>query len=82
MLLLEDPLAFYHQRGVFRAKEWAFMLIQWNRAGFRMSDRCVVLPGSVVRPASKGKFWEYDPVNKNLIPSYDQSSIAKVYCEN
>ncbi len=34
-----------------------------------MGDRCVVLRGNVVESASKGKFWQYDPVNKNLILS-------------
>ena len=63
------PLGFYLENGVSNAKEWAFMLTQWNRVGFKIGDRCVVLRGNVVESASKGKFWEYDPVNKNLILS-------------
>jgi len=63
------PLGFYHEKGVSRAKEWAFMLTQWDRVGFKMGNRCVVLRGNVVDSASKGKFWKYDPVNKNLILS-------------
>jgi len=63
------PMGFYLEKGVSNAKEWAFMLTQWNRVGFKMGDRCVVLRGNVVESASKGKFWEYDPVNKNLILS-------------
>ena len=63
------PLGFYHEKGVSAAKEQAFMFTQWNRVGFKIGDRCVTLRGNVVRSASKGKFWEYDPINKNLILS-------------
>lgn len=63
------PMGFYLENGVSNAREWAFMLTQWNRVGFKIGDRCVVLRGNAVRSASKGKFWEYDPINKNLILS-------------
>jgi len=63
------PLGFYHERGVSTAKEWAFMLTQWNRVGFKMGSRCVVLRGNVVSSASKGKFWEYNQASKNLVLS-------------
>jgi len=63
------PFGFYHEKGVSDAKEWAFMLTQWERVGFKKGDTCVVLRGNVVCSASKGKFWEYDPINKNLILS-------------
>ena len=63
------PLGFYHEKGVSNAKEWAFMTMQWNRVGYKFGDKCIVLRGNVVECASKGKFWEYDPLNKNLILS-------------
>ena len=63
------PMGFYVEKNITSAKEWAFMLTQWNRIGFRIGDRCVVLRGDVVRSAHKGKFWEYNPINKNLILS-------------
>jgi phenylacetate-CoA ligase len=63
------PLGFYREKGVSSAKEWAFMLSQWNRIGFKNDDRCVVLRGAVVQSVSKYKFWEYDPLNKSLILS-------------
>ena len=63
------PMGFYVEKDITSAKEWAFMLTQWNRVGFRIGDRCIVLRGNVVRSASKGKFWEYNPVDKNLILS-------------
>ncbi|PKM48966.1 MAG: hypothetical protein CVV02_18135 [Firmicutes bacterium HGW-Firmicutes-7] len=63
------PLAFYHEKGLSTAKEWAFMVTQWNRVGYKIGDKCIVLRGNVIRSASKGKFWEYNPVNKNLFLS-------------
>ena len=63
------PMGFYIEKGVSGAKEWAFMTTQWNRVGYQFGDKCIVLRGNVVESASKGKFWEYDPVNKWLILS-------------
>jgi phenylacetate-CoA ligase len=63
------PMGFYVEKDIASAKEWAFMLTQWDRVGFRIGDRCVVLRGDVVRSANKEKFWEYNPVSKNLILS-------------
>ncbi len=63
------PLGFYQERGTARASERAFMLTQWNRVGFKIGDRSAVLRGNVVHSASKGKFWEYEPVDKSLILS-------------
>jgi len=63
------PLGFYHEKGVSEAKERAFIITLWHRVNFKMGDRCVVLRGNVVHSANKGKFWEYDPVNKYLILS-------------
>ena len=63
------PLGFYHEKGVSEAKERAFIITLWHRVNFKMGDRCVVLRGNVVHSANKGKFWEYDPLNKNLVLS-------------
>ncbi|MBA7711699.1 Phenylacetate-coenzyme A ligase [subsurface metagenome] len=63
------PLGFYHEKGVSEAKERAFITTLWNRVGFKIGDRCVILRGDIVQLARKGKFWKYDPVNKNLILS-------------
>jgi len=63
------PLGFYHEKGTSAAKEQAFMLTQWNRVGFKIGDKCAVLRGNVVRSITKDNFWEYAPVNKNLILS-------------
>ena len=63
------PLGFYIHRDITEAKEWAFMFTQWKRVGFKIGDRSVVLRGSVVKAASRGKFGEYDPIQKNLMLS-------------
>ena len=52
------PLGLYYERGVSHAREWAFMKTQWDRVGYRFSDKCVVLRDYVVKSANEGKFWE------------------------
>ena len=63
------PMGFYSEKGVSESRERAFMLSLWNRVGFKMGDKCIVLRGNVVRSADTGTFWEYDPANKHLILS-------------
>ncbi|PKL61183.1 MAG: CoF synthetase, partial [Methanomicrobiales archaeon HGW-Methanomicrobiales-2] len=41
------PVGFYYERGASRAREWAFMKTQWDRVGYRFTDRCVVLRGYI-----------------------------------
>lgn len=60
------PLGFYHEKGVSDAREWAFMLTQWRRVGFKRGDRSLNLRGNIIRSASKGRFWEYNPASKDL----------------
>jgi phenylacetate-CoA ligase len=40
-----EPTTFYYEKGVSRAREWAFMKTQWERVGFRWTDKCVILRG-------------------------------------
>ena len=63
------PMGFYLDKNIAGSIEWAFMLTQWSRVGFKVGDKCVVLRGNVVKSANKGKLWEYDSINKNLILS-------------
>ncbi|MCT8338075.1 phenylacetate--CoA ligase family protein [Methanoculleus sp. Afa-1] len=51
------PVGFYYEKGVSRAREWAFMKTQWDRVGYRFTDRCVVLRGYTVGSAKDGVFW-------------------------
>ena len=50
------PVGFYYERGASRAREWAFMKTQWDRVGYRFTDRCVVLRGYVVGSPKEGTF--------------------------
>jgi phenylacetate-CoA ligase len=63
------PMGFYSEKGISFAKEHAFIVTLWNRVGYKIGDKCIVLRGNVIQSANKGKFWEYDPINKNLILS-------------
>ncbi len=63
------PMGFYLDNNTAGSIEWAFMLTQWSRVGFKVGDKCVVLTGNVVKSVNKGKLWEYNSANKNLILS-------------
>ena len=52
------PVGFYYERGASRAKEWAFMKTQWDRVGYRFTDRCVVLRGYIVGSARDDVYWK------------------------
>jgi phenylacetate-CoA ligase len=52
------PVGFYYEKGASRAREWAFMKTQWDRVGYRFSDRCVVLRGYIVGSAKNEIFWK------------------------
>ena len=63
------PLGLYREKGVSNIEERAYMLSLCNRVGYKIGDRSMVLKSNMLRSASKGKYWEYDPVNKDLILS-------------
>jgi phenylacetate-CoA ligase len=63
------PLGLYYERGISRAKEWAFIKTMWDRVGYRFRDKCVLLRGFVIESAEKGKFWEYSLFGRWLLLS-------------
>ncbi len=63
------PVGFYYERGVSRAKEWAFMKTQWDRVGYRFTDRCVVLRGYIVGSAEDGVYWKKALLGRWLLMS-------------
>jgi phenylacetate-CoA ligase len=77
------PLGFYHEKAIQKTTEWAFMVTQWKRVGFKLSDKRVELRGSIVRSAVKDKFWEYNPIHKTLILSsyYMTDAVLPRYIE-
>ena len=66
------PMGFYYEKGASRAREWAFMKTQWDRVGYRFTDRCVVLRGHVVDAASSGIYWKRALFGRWLIMSSHQ----------
>ncbi|MCC7565584.1 MAG: AMP-binding protein, partial [Methanomicrobiaceae archaeon] len=63
------PMGFYYEKGVSRAREWAFMKTQWERVGYRFTDRCVILRGHVVESAREGMLWKKALFGRWLIMS-------------
>ncbi|NLZ30189.1 MAG: phenylacetate--CoA ligase family protein, partial [Methanomicrobiales archaeon] len=63
------PMGFYYEKGVSRAREWAFMKTQWDRVGYRFGDRCVVLRGHVVDAAPDDTYWRRALFGRWLIMS-------------
>jgi phenylacetate-CoA ligase len=60
-----EPVGFFHDRDT-SAKEWAFMMTQWGRAGYREGDRAAILRGTVVRGE---RLFERAPFQNALIMS-------------
>jgi phenylacetate-CoA ligase len=65
-------MGFYYEKGVSRAREWAFMKTQWDRVGYRFGDRCVVLRGHVVDAAPDDIYWRRALFGRWLIMSSHQ----------
>jgi phenylacetate-CoA ligase len=74
------PLGFYITHDA-SAREWAFMLKNWERAGFRPTDKRVVLRGRLIRTRNGRGLWEHDPVNRALyVSSFDLSNANLGAC--
>ena len=62
------------------AAEWAFMLRNWEYAGFKPGNKRAVLRGGLIRGRRNGRLWEYDPVNQALhFSSFDlnEANLAR-----
>jgi len=68
-----EPMMFYLQKGVTRAKEYAFMDDFHARVGLSDKDLVLALRGRTVRAADirDGKLWSYEPIKRQLILSSD-----------
>jgi len=60
------PLGFYANEKIFFEREWAFMVTQWNRVGYKFGSKSVVLRGDIIKKPGKDIYWDYDPIFKNL----------------
>lgn len=73
-----QPMMFYLQKGVTRAKEYAFMDQFHQRVGLGEDDVVLALRGRSV-PATRvgeGKLWMYEPIKRQLILSSDHLERA------
>jgi len=71
------PLQFYQSYSELE-KEWAFIIHQWSRVGYRPGEPRVELRGSVI----SGRYpIEYDPVGNvlRLSPRIDNKDVAQFY---
>ncbi len=60
------PLDLYYEKGVSRAREWAFIHDIWKRASWKEGDRTVMLRGWTI---PRGKYWQFEPIRNRLIMS-------------
>ena len=47
-------IAVYYEKGVSRAREWAFIKTIWDRVGYHFADKCAILRGYRVAPSIDG----------------------------
>jgi len=57
------PFGFYVSNEAYQ-KEWAFMITQWNRVGYKPSDRKITLRG--VPFEDRKKLWQYNPIYNEI----------------
>jgi len=72
------PMSVFWQRGVTAAREWAYIWRGWGWAGYHPGMRRVVLRGNVPRkrPGSPQPWWEYNPIDRQLILSTFQMNTG------
>jgi len=62
------PLSLYYEKGVSRSIEQAFVTNLWNRVGYKLGEKIVILRGEPAS-CSSNSFWEYMPIKNKLILS-------------
>ena len=60
------PMGFYVDKKDYFEREWAFMVSQWNRVGYKFGSKSAVLRGNIIKRTKRGIYWSYDPIFKNL----------------
>ena len=60
------PFGFYGIKNYSTAIERAFICNQWNRVGYKLGDRSIVLRGGYTGNPEKNEYWRYDPVGREL----------------
>lgn len=66
------PVEVFYVKGRERSREFVFMTNQWERIGYKFSDRIAVIRGGVVDHAGKNQFFKFEPIkNRLLLSNYD-----------
>lgn len=66
------PVELYFTKGRERTREFVFMTHQWERIGYKISDRVARIRGTVVDSKGKNELFKFEPVkNRLLLSSYD-----------
>lgn len=63
------PVEVYLQKGVERSREFAFMMNQWSRVGYKFGDRIVRIRGNVINPKKPDILYKYEPIKNRLLLS-------------
>ena len=71
---------FYINKEAF-AKEWAFMITQWERAGYKIGDKIATFRGVKIKGIKKGIYWQEQPLYNALemSPFHLNYNTAKKY---
>lgn len=68
------PFGFFDDKYISNDREWAFICRQWERVGYKIGNKSVVLRGGVIPGADKGIFWQYNKLRRELnLSSYHMS---------
>lgn len=57
--------SFYINKDAF-AKEWAFMIRLWERAGYKPGDKVITFRGVKIKGVSRGIYWQVQPLYNAL----------------
>lgn len=73
-----EPFGFWIDRTASLV-EWAFMVRQWKRMGYRPLDRRAIIRGITVGETASGRTWEFRPLRNEVILSSFHMTRERLY---
>lgn len=73
-----EPFGFWIDRTASLV-EWAFMVRQWNRVGYRPLDRRAIIRGITVDKISSGRTWRFRPLRNEVVLSSFHMTPQRLY---
>lgn len=75
-------LRFYLDNSAY-AREWAFIITLWERAGYKLGDKVASIRGVEFRRASKEVYWQHQPIYNalELSPFHMNSKTLPLYVQ-